>query len=244
MIKEKTETKENKRGKLIVVEANADRLGKSTLTKKLIRCLQFKGIPVYTHHYPDSNSKIGEMIYHLLGPDFPIDAKEIDAITLGSIYLLDMVSSKALIQQKLDEGYYVILDRYFYSTLLYETTVAAQQFNIDVTDEKGCATQELLSVARQLKDLATGVVNDLPEPDYVFCIHARHVIESFYNSVEEQADDLEILDFQNKLIEVFYALKDHSNLLHNFVYYDRLTETGEIVESDDIVKDILKQLGL
>lgn len=103
-----------KKGKLIVIEG-CDAVGKTTRVKNITKYLEDNNIPVHIMHFPNTNSSLGMMIYDVL---YGI-VKMPSILDFQKLYLLDMYLSSKTINLYLEEGYYVILDRYYYSTLIY-----------------------------------------------------------------------------------------------------------------------------
>jgi dTMP kinase len=101
---------------LIVIEG-ADGTGKNTQRKLLVDRLSKRGLEVKYHHYPDYDYDYGKMIRSYLDR-----AREMSVGELLLVYLVDMIKDKSKIAQELDEGNIVILDRYFFSTVAYQST--------------------------------------------------------------------------------------------------------------------------
>lgn len=213
------------RGKLIVIEASNDRLGKTTLTNALIEALKELGEEVVFYHFHDRNVLTGQYIDKLLQPDSPIDIKTLDPEFVANLYLLDMAMKNKQIEDDLNAGKYVILDRYYMSTIIYESTMAALE---------GWSVEDFAigieKLAKQKYHLHT--------PDEVICLYANQILETFYNSVEGEGDNFENRDFQSSLLNTFLTLKDNTEIFKGYRMYNRGTD-GNILEYTDILKDIL-----
>lgn len=99
-----------RKGKLIVIEG-CDGAGGETqvklLKEKMPACLFFQ--------YPDYNNEIGKMIHRFLHREL-----EVDTNTQFLLYATDMVKDTPKVKSALDEGRDVIMDRYFFSTMVYQ----------------------------------------------------------------------------------------------------------------------------
>ncbi|MFH1977971.1 MAG: dTMP kinase [Candidatus Aenigmatarchaeota archaeon] len=102
------------RGKFIVIEG-IDGSGKGTQTDLLVKFLEDRGIKTKTIHYPEHGNPIGDFIYDFLKKKF-----DLNRITQFLMYTADMTKDVEKIEQWLEEGYYVIADRYFTTTLAYQ----------------------------------------------------------------------------------------------------------------------------
>jgi dTMP kinase len=100
---------------LIVIEG-ADGTGKNMQRELLVNRLSKEGVDVKYHHYPDYDYDYGKMIRSYLDR-----AREMSVEELFLVYLVDMIKDKPRIAQELYEGNTVILDRYFFSTLAYQS---------------------------------------------------------------------------------------------------------------------------
>ncbi len=110
-------------GKFIVFEG-IDKSGKETQARMLCDYLHNKGIPVIYTEEPNQENPIGRLIKMWLTRQAEIKSGE--AITL--LYTADRYEHlKRTILPALDAGKNVICDRYFYSTIAYESAI----FGID-----------------------------------------------------------------------------------------------------------------
>jgi len=110
-------------GKFIVFEG-IDKSGKETQAKMLYDYLHKKGIPVIYTEEPSPKNPIGRLIKMWLVRQAEINSGE--AVTL--LYTADRYEHlKKTILPALNTGKNVICDRYFYSTIAYESAI----FGID-----------------------------------------------------------------------------------------------------------------
>jgi dTMP kinase len=101
---------------LIVIEG-ADGTGKNTQRELLVNRLSKEGFNVKYHHYPDYDYDYGKMIRSYLDR-----AREMNVAELLMVYLVDMIKDKSRMPQELDDGSIVIFDRYFFSTIAYQSS--------------------------------------------------------------------------------------------------------------------------
>lgn len=101
-------------GKLLVLEGT-DGAGKATQVKLLKEYLERDGYEVLTLSYPDYNNMYGKIISDFLHFKINLGVEE-----QFFVYLLDMIKDKPKVSEALQKGDFVIMDRYFFSTLSYQ----------------------------------------------------------------------------------------------------------------------------
>ena len=111
------------KGKLIVIEGT-DCSGKETQTKKLISYLEEQGKDVATFSFPMYDTPTGKIVGGpLLGKEyicdgwFPEGAPAVDGKVASLYYAADRYYNLSKIEEALDAGKIVILDRYTYSNM-------------------------------------------------------------------------------------------------------------------------------
>ncbi len=102
-------------GKIIVIEG-IDGAGKATQTKLLKEALEKEGKKVSTYSYPDYSSVYGERIKAFLYKKIDLKVDE-----LFMDYIIDMVKDRYNIIDAVKRGEYVIIDRFFFSTVAYQS---------------------------------------------------------------------------------------------------------------------------
>lgn len=114
------------RGKLIIVEGT-DCSGKETQTNLIIEKLKQKGIKIERFSYPNYGSPTGNIIGGpYLGKEsiseswFPEGAINVDPKVASLFYAADRYYNKKDIEQLLDNGVNVIVDRYTYSNMAHQ----------------------------------------------------------------------------------------------------------------------------
>jgi dTMP kinase len=103
------------RGKLIVMEG-VDGTGKRTQSAALVAYLEEQGYKTSHYSYPDYKSPNGMRIYAYLHGRL-----EMSIDRLFNEYLEDMLKDKAKIEEDLEGGKIVVVDRYFMSTIAYQS---------------------------------------------------------------------------------------------------------------------------
>jgi len=100
-----------KKGKLIIIEG-IDGSGKSTQIKLLIKKLKQQGRPVRSIHFPQHGKDVfGNLIDAYLNNAFG-PAVQVDYRLAATLYACDRFEAKSKINKWLQQGYWVILDRY------------------------------------------------------------------------------------------------------------------------------------
>ncbi len=102
-----------KQGKLIAVEG-ADKAGKHTQVMNILEYLRSKNIPSETLDFPQYNSYFGRFIKNYLNGEFG-PTRSLPAEYTMLPYALDRQQHQPQIKQWLQDGKWVILDRYTYS---------------------------------------------------------------------------------------------------------------------------------
>ncbi len=103
-------------GRILDIEG-IDGAGKSVQAKLLTEALKKSGKDVVALSYPDKNSDYGKMLHSFLGSD-----KNLLPDEQFFLYLLDMIKDREKIEKTVESGVFVVLDRYFLSTLAYQSS--------------------------------------------------------------------------------------------------------------------------
>lgn len=105
---------------MLIVLEGLDGAGKSTQVKLLDAYLQAAGKKTKFLHFPRYEAPVyGDLIARFLRGDFGgNDAVHPQLVAL--LYSLDRIDAAPTIQEWLDEGYCVILDRYVYSNIAFQ----------------------------------------------------------------------------------------------------------------------------
>ncbi len=200
-LRERLEIEFFRKGKLIVVEG-IDGSGKTTFSKVLYEKLKEKKKKVMLSCEPTSGP-FGKKIREILGK------KKGDAWELRSLFLKDrMWHVKNLIIPALKEGRWVVLDRYYLSTLAYQT---AQGFS--------------------LKELLIENETIAPIPDLV--IYLDLPLDIAFKRMENRKKDLSLFEKEGFLKKVKKNYEDSLKLFNHLVI-DATKSLEENVE--DVLK--------
>ncbi|KAF2754808.1 thymidylate kinase [Pseudovirgaria hyperparasitica] len=101
------------RGKLIVFEG-LDKAGKSTQCSKLVEAMRAQGKDVKQMRFPDRTTPIGQMINNYLTGD-----SEQEDHVIHLLFSANRWEAAASIQKDIAAGKTVIVDRYYYSGIVY-----------------------------------------------------------------------------------------------------------------------------
>lgn len=145
-------------GKIIVVESNTDGAGKQTQTEEIYKYLREKGKKVVKFSFPNYNSDSSYFVKKYLNGEFGDDAKNINAYIASTFFAVDRYLTYIKeIKKYYDEDYYILMDRYVTSNIIYQ---AAKMENKNKIDE----------FINWNKELEYNKYN-LPKPDYVIFLY-------------------------------------------------------------------------
>ncbi len=114
---------------LFIAFEGIDGSGKSTQVKLLAEYLTEKGLKVYTTFEP-TDSRIGTMIRDIFNHRMEGDQKVIAAL-FAADRLDHLLNSKNGILKKLEDGYTVITDRYYFSSYAYHSVYVDMDWVIE-----------------------------------------------------------------------------------------------------------------
>ncbi|RLJ09983.1 MAG: dTMP kinase [Candidatus Aenigmatarchaeota archaeon] len=198
------------KGKFVVIEG-IDGAGTEEQSTRLFEYLKSQGIFVERLTYPDYSKVIGRMIHEWLH-----SKEELPANTLFLVYTADMVKDIEKIKSWINEGKFVIADRYFTTTLAYQT---AQGFPL----EKALKFAELF---------------EIPKPDMAIYLKVSPdvTVERKYKEKEELDRNEANKEFLEKVSKVY------DDLVKNQVFTSWFVVDAEksIEEVFDQIKKILR----
>lgn len=185
---------------LIVIEGT-DCSGKETQTKSLVSHLEQQGRKVKRYSFPMYDTPTGRIIggpylgkKQICDGWFPETAPNVDPTVSSLYYAADRLYNMPKIQDDLDNGYDVILDRYLYSNM------AHQGGKIEDIEERNKKYEWLY-------DFEVGFLHELV-PDIRIFIHmplegARILKESRVEDLDQnEADDKHLINAERAYIEV------------------------------------------
>jgi dTMP kinase len=191
------------KGKFIVFEG-IDGAGVETHGKLLAEHLRGKGLKVERVYYPDYEGPIGGMIHNYLHSRFDFSA-EVQFL----IYTADFVKDKERINKWLKEGKTVVADRYFSSTIAYQSI-------------QGFPLKKILQMA--------GIL-ELPKPDLIVYIDVSPDISmqrkfSEKNSLDRNESNERLL----KTVRGFYKKLADGNVFAKWAVVDGEKTIEEVFE--------------
>mgnify|MGYP004540818329 FL=1 len=167
------------RGKLLVIEGT-EGSGKETQADLLVRRLNEMGEKAVKMRFPMYDTPTGKIIYeHILNKDGnSYFDEEVDPKALSLYYAADRVNNIGKINELLDKGVHVVLDRYVESNMAYQ----ASKFE-DVKDR--------VNMIFWMEQLEFNLL-DLPRPDKVIFLFLPYqyrtlvgeVADSKYHNIE------------------------------------------------------------
>jgi dTMP kinase len=123
------------RGLLIAIEGK-DGTGKRTQSRLLGNYLAERGLEVVHYSFPAYESEYGKILKNFLAGNSNKNVK-----TLFLTYLADMTDQQEKIEKDLDAGKVVIMDRYFFSTIAYQSACGFDY-------EKAKAVEDIFALPR------------------------------------------------------------------------------------------------
>lgn len=133
------------RGALIVLEG-VDRVGKSTLAKKLVEHLEKMRSPVTYCRFPDRTTPVGQLIDDYL----KTSSKQVDDHVMHLLFSANRWELSKRIRNTLLQGTTVIVDRYAYSGIAYSSAKSGLSIKWCCEMERGLPRPDLV-IYLQLK---------------------------------------------------------------------------------------------
>jgi len=202
------------RGKLIVIEGT-DCSGKETQSKLIIERLEKENIKVKYFSFPNYDSPTGKIVGGpYLGKEyickgwFPETAPLVDPKVSSLYYAADRRYNINIVNDLLDQGINVILDRYYYSNM------AHQGGKISDKDKR-------IEMYKWIEKLEIDLL-ELPVPDIKIFLHVPYQVSlKLKQNREESLDENEsnqkhLIDAENAFLEVanlygFETIKCYKN---------------------------------
>lgn len=111
------------KGKLIVIEGASDGIGKSTQYEKLCQRLEKEKIKIVRHHFPSYGTEQAKLVENYLKGEYG-HPSSLSPYFINSLYAIDRaVTWNTKLQKLYEEGYWIILDRYTTSSLIYQSAL-------------------------------------------------------------------------------------------------------------------------
>lgn len=221
--------------RFVVIEG-LDGSGKSTQLKLLREYLEKEGISYKYLHFPRLEEGVyGELIARFLrGEMGPND--QVDPYLVALIFAGDRAEASSMIRSWMEEGYFVIVDRYVYSNIAFQ-----------------CAKLPEMDERIKLRDWILDfefIHNQLPRPDLNLLLHvpidftrqqlhkARLGDDRAYLKGERDIHE-EDLGFQEKVMEEYISLQQYVDDLKLINCTDGM---GKIQAPDAISQFIINQI--
>jgi len=182
------------RKNLFIAFEGIDGSGKSTQVQKLSDWLTRQGHRVYTTCEP-TDSRIGKMIRDIFNHRMEGDQRVIAAL-FAADRLNHLLHSQDGIIRKLEEGYTVITDRYYFSSYAYHTV---HGIDMDWVIDLNRVSADLLKPDLNI------YIDIAPEKSMERLIIGRTTMEMY-----ETLDNLKAV--QEKYFEAFQRMKDKENI--------------------------------
>jgi len=198
-------------GKFIVFEG-IDGSGKSTQYKLFYKRLGEKGYDVFETHEP-TNEMIGTLIRNRINSKNNLPG-DVNGVIYGLLFYADRIEHNHAIKKALDEGKFVVSDRYYHSSLTYQKTQGTD-FNFLIELHKKLLEKEYIK-----------------KPDVTF----------FIDIDPEEA--LKRIDKRNKQkVEIFEHLEFLKKLRENYLsLVNLLDENLEIIDGTGSVEEVQERI--
>jgi dTMP kinase len=221
------------KGKLIVIEG-IDGSGKTTQLKLLLKRLEKDGHKVKTIHFPQHGHQFfGVMVDEYLTGKFG-DASDVDPHLASVLYACDRWEAKPVIDKWLEEGYFVVLDRYMTSNKGH------QLGKISLDEEK----EEYL----KWLDCMEYETFKIPRPDIVFYLDIT--IEIALSNIENRSKEDKGYskggkDQHENIAHLVKAKEGYSFTLKRYAYWKTVNCVlrGSIKSKEDIHSEIINILN-
>lgn len=178
-----------KKGKFIVFEG-IDGSGKSTQADRLVRYLKSKNIKAVVTNEPQSDRPVGMLIRQALKKQISFDEK-----TIALLFAADRLDHIQRISEKLDEGFWVVCDRYYFSSFAYNDTALNKEWIISVNSEAMNALKADMTIFL-----------DVPCDISLSRVSKRGETEIFENTERQNR-------VRNNYLELFKRFKDDENIV-------------------------------
>lgn len=218
-------------GKIIVVESNTDGAGKQTQTEEIYKYLKEKGKKVVKFSFPNYNSDSSYFVKKYLNGEFGDDAKNINAYIASTFFAVDRYLTYIKeIKKYYDEDYYILMDRYVTSNIIYQ---AAKMENKNKIDE----------FINWNKELEYNKYN-LPKPDYVIFLYMD--LKESEKLRKSRKAKLEGKDIHEQNNEYLKKVSDNSLYICGTEKWIKIecVKNGRLKDILEIKEEILKKIKI
>ena len=218
-------------GKIIVVESNTDGAGKQTQTEEIYKYLKEKGEKVVKFSFPNYNSDSSYFVKKYLNGEFGDDAKNINAYIASTFFAVDRYLTYIKeIKKYYDEDYYILMDRYVTSNIIYQ---AAKMENKNKIDE----------FINWNKELEYNKYN-LPKPNYVIFLYMD--LKESEKLRKNRKAKLEGKDIHEQNDEYLKKVSDNSLYICETEKWTKIecVKNGRLKDILEIKEEILKKIKI
>lgn len=218
-------------GKIIVVESNTDGAGKQTQTEEIYKYLREKGEKVVKFSFPNYNSDSSYFVKKYLNGEFGDDAKNINAYIASTFFAVDRYLTYIKeIKKYYDEDYYILMDRYVTSNIIYQ---AAKMENKNKIDE----------FINWNKELEYNKYN-LPKPNYVIFLYMD--LKESEKLRKNRKAKLEGKDIHEQNDEYLKKVSDNSLYICETEKWTKIecVKNGRLKDILEIKEEILKKIKI
>lgn len=219
-----------------IVLEGLDGAGKSTQVKMLQQRLAAKGVSYEYLHFPRFDAPVyGELVARFLRGELG-GVGEVDPYLVALIYAGDRTDAAPMIRGWLDEGKFVIVDRYVYSNVGYQCA------KIEDPVERGRLREWIVN-------LEYGY-NRIPKPDLSLFLDVPFSFTKRKLSEQREGDDRDYLHGKADIHEASLSLQervrrvylDQALLDDRFVVVECADTQGEMLAPDAIFSRISAEL--
>lgn len=218
-------------GKIIVVESNTDGAGKQTQTEEIYKYLREKGKKVVKFSFPNYNSDSSYFVKKYLNGEFGDDAKNINAYIASTFFAVDRYLTYIKeIKKYYDEDYYILMDRYVTSNIIYQ---AAKMEN----------KNKIYEFINWNKELEYNKYN-LPKPDYVIFLYMD--LKESEKLRKNRKAKLEGKDIHEQNNEYLKKVSDNSLYICETEKWIKIecVKNGRLKDILEIKEEILKKIKI
>lgn len=218
-------------GKIIVVESNTDGAGKQTQTEEIYKYLREKGKKVVKFSFPNYNLDSSYFVKKYLNGEFGDDAKNINAYIASTFFAVDRYLTYIKeIKKYYDEDYYILMDRYVTSNIIYQ---AAKMENKNKIDE----------FINWNKELEYNKYN-LPKPNYVIFLYMD--LKESEKLRKNRKAKLEGKDIHEQNDEYLKKVSDNSLYICETEKWTKIecVKNGRLKDILEIKEEILKKIKI
>ena len=218
-------------GKIIVVESNTDGAGKQTQTEEIYKYLKEKGEKVVKFSFPNYNSDSSYFVKKYLNGEFGDDAKNINPYIASTFFAVDRYLTYIKeIKKYYDEDYYILMDRYVTSNIIYQAAKMENKMQID-------------EFINWNKELEYNKYN-LPKPDYVIFLYMD--LKESEKLRKNRKAKLEGKDIHEQNDEYLKKVSDNSLYICETEKWIKIecVKNGRLKDILEIKEEILKKIKI